>query len=131
MKRILLLLSVVLLTVLGVHEHWNNPVDKQYSRNLGAGEGIELIQTGASASESDHAETPTAPVAFRDVPANAWYADAVAYCHQQGLMSGISADVFAPAETVSRGMLAAILYRKAGSPTTQISTDFPDVAANT
>ncbi|MHC4535782.1 MAG: right-handed parallel beta-helix repeat-containing protein [Planctomycetota bacterium] len=31
------------LTSLGVHEHWNNPVDKQYSRNLGTGEGIELV----------------------------------------------------------------------------------------
>ena len=31
------------LTSLGVHEHWNNPVDKQYSRNLGVGDGIELI----------------------------------------------------------------------------------------
>jgi hypothetical protein len=29
---------------LGVHEHWNNPRDRQYSRNLGTGEGIELIQ---------------------------------------------------------------------------------------
>ncbi len=29
--------------VLGVHEHWNNPIDKQYSRNLGTGEGIELV----------------------------------------------------------------------------------------
>ncbi|MBG0858697.1 MAG: hypothetical protein IQL11_04280 [Bacteroidales bacterium] len=29
---------------LGVHEHWNNPVDKQYSRNLGTGEGIELVK---------------------------------------------------------------------------------------
>ena len=29
---------------LGVHEHWNNSTDKQYSRNLGTGEGIELIQ---------------------------------------------------------------------------------------
>ncbi len=28
---------------LGVHEHWNNPIDKQYSRNLGTGEGIELL----------------------------------------------------------------------------------------
>jgi len=28
---------------LGVHEHWNNPIDKQYSRNLGIGEGIELV----------------------------------------------------------------------------------------
>ncbi len=31
------------LPVLGVHEHWNNPVDKQYSRNLGTGKGIELV----------------------------------------------------------------------------------------
>ncbi len=29
--------------VLGTHEHWNNPNDKQYSRNLGTGEGIELV----------------------------------------------------------------------------------------
>jgi hypothetical protein len=28
---------------LGVHEHWNNPTDKQYSRNLGTGNGIELV----------------------------------------------------------------------------------------
>jgi hypothetical protein len=27
---------------LGVHEHWNNATDKQYSRNLGKREGIEL-----------------------------------------------------------------------------------------
>ena len=29
---------------LGVHEHWNNPIDKQYTRNLGTGFGIELYQ---------------------------------------------------------------------------------------
>lgn len=28
---------------LGVHEHWNNSIDKQYSRNLGREEGIELV----------------------------------------------------------------------------------------
>ncbi|MDZ7345548.1 MAG: DUF362 domain-containing protein [candidate division KSB1 bacterium] len=27
---------------LGVHEHWNNAVEKKYSRNLGIGNGIEL-----------------------------------------------------------------------------------------
>ncbi len=31
------------LTSLGVHEHWNNEDDKQYSRNLGIGNGIELV----------------------------------------------------------------------------------------
>lgn len=29
---------------LGVHEHWNNPVDQLYSRNLGSADGIELIK---------------------------------------------------------------------------------------
>lgn len=28
---------------LGVHEHWNNSTQKQYSRSLGKGEGIELV----------------------------------------------------------------------------------------
>ncbi len=34
----------VRLESMGVHEHWNNPVDRQYSRNLGTGEGIELVK---------------------------------------------------------------------------------------
>ena len=43
----------VKLPSLGVHEHWNNLVDKQYSRNLGAGKGIELgpIFLGAAAAK--------------------------------------------------------------------------------
>ena len=31
------------LASLGVHEHWNNATSKQYSRNLGTGDGIELV----------------------------------------------------------------------------------------
>jgi hypothetical protein len=31
------------LTSLGVYEHWNNPEDKKYSRNLNTGKGIELF----------------------------------------------------------------------------------------
>jgi hypothetical protein len=31
------------LASLGVHEHWNNATEKQYSRNLGIGDGIELV----------------------------------------------------------------------------------------
>jgi hypothetical protein len=29
---------------LGVHEHWNNPADKEYTKNLGTGDGIELFK---------------------------------------------------------------------------------------
>lgn len=33
-----------IVTNLGVHEHWNSPDDKYYSRNLGKSEGIELVK---------------------------------------------------------------------------------------
>lgn len=29
---------------LGTHEHWNNATDRQYSRNMGIGDGIELVK---------------------------------------------------------------------------------------
>jgi hypothetical protein len=36
--------DVARLASLGVYEHWNNPTDRQYSRNLGMGKGIELMK---------------------------------------------------------------------------------------
>ena len=33
---------------LGVHEHWNNPTQRMYSRNLGTGKGIELYRVPPS-----------------------------------------------------------------------------------
>ena len=38
----------VQLPSLGVHEHWNNATDKKYSRNLGTGAGIELVNLATS-----------------------------------------------------------------------------------
>jgi len=43
---------------LGVHEHWNNPRDKQYSRNLGKNEGIELVSRIAKTKEASNIKTP-------------------------------------------------------------------------
>jgi hypothetical protein len=40
--------NVVRLKSLGAYEHWNNPIDRQYSRNLGTGDGIELVKLTAS-----------------------------------------------------------------------------------
>jgi len=34
----------IIIASLGVHEHWNNAMDKNYSRNLATGAGIELIK---------------------------------------------------------------------------------------
>jgi gluconolactonase len=41
--------NTVRLASLGVHEHWNNAKDRQYSRNLGKNEGIELMMISAEA----------------------------------------------------------------------------------
>lgn len=45
--------DVVRLESLGVHEHWNNAADKQYSRNLKTGDGIELILLHSDAIKAD------------------------------------------------------------------------------
>lgn len=42
--------ATVRLASLGVHEHWNNPRDRQYSRNLGKSEGIELVRVDRAAA---------------------------------------------------------------------------------
>lgn len=43
---------------LGVHEHWNNSTDQQYSRNLGIGSGIELIKINEITSVRDEFNNP-------------------------------------------------------------------------
>lgn len=65
---------------------------------------------------------------FSDVAADAWYADAVEYVRNHGLMSGTSAATFSPNGTTSRGQIAAILYRASGSPAVSGGAAFPDVA---
>jgi hypothetical protein len=40
---------------LGTHEHWNNPIDKQYSQNLGISRGIHLVSIPSELVKgSDH-----------------------------------------------------------------------------
>jgi hypothetical protein len=41
---------------LGVYEHWNNAVDKQYTRNLETGDGIELVYNFSTSGIIDNQE---------------------------------------------------------------------------
>lgn len=68
---------------------------------------------------------------FRDVAEGTWYYDAVRFAYQNSLMSGTSANTFAPNTRLSRAMLAQILYNKEGKPQGIDGKDFPDVAAGT
>ena len=53
---------------------------------------------------------------FTDVADGAWYYDSVVYAYDKGLMTGTSATEFAPDVTMTRGMIASVLYRLEGNP---------------
>lgn len=114
-------------TNLGVHEHWNDPQKKQYSRNLGGNEGIDLVQIGPTSDENREPDDVKPTPGFTDVPEGSWYSDAVEFCSKNGLMSGTTQTTFLPNGFASRGMLATVLYRQAGSPNTSQVTHFSDV----
>ena len=50
---------------------------------------------------------------FKDVSADAWYAEAVRWAQSTGIVKGYDADSFGPDDDITREQLAAILYRYA------------------
>ena len=67
---------------------------------------------------------------FADVAADAWYADAIQYVYENGMMSGTSETTFSPNLTPTRGMIVTILYRLENEPAVTGTTAFTDVAAD-
>lgn len=66
---------------------------------------------------------------FADVPADAYYRDAVLWAVEQGITNGVSEGRFDPNATVTRGQTVAFLYRAAGRPSVSGSSVFHDVDA--
>lgn len=64
---------------------------------------------------------------FTDVDQNAYYYNAVLWAAERGIISGTT---FHPDDAVTRGQLAAFLYRNAGSPAVQSSGEFTDVPSD-
>ena len=59
----------VLIASLGVHEHWNDSINKQYTRNLGTGNGIELYKVhdgGIGIAENNNLNVSVYPNPARD-----------------------------------------------------------------
>ncbi len=67
---------------------------------------------------------------FTDVPADADYTDAVAWCYEKGLMNGVSDTSFDPEGTLTRAMVATVLYRAEGEPAVTGAPAFTDVRAD-
>ena len=54
---------------------------------------------------------------FPDVPADAWYSEAVAWAAEQGVMQGVSGGLFDPDGAVTRATVWTVLARMAGEET--------------
>ena len=65
---------------------------------------------------------------FSDVDPDAWYHESVDYVVENGLMNGISDELFDPAGTMTRGMVVTILYRLEGEPAVSGPSHFFDVS---
>lgn len=97
-----------------------------------------LTMTACAASASESRGGEAAPLTsgeegalpFSDVPGDAWYAPAVAYCRENGLMAGASDTAFDPEGAVTRAMTAAVLRQAAGSPAPTVPAAFSDVPEN-
>ena len=72
---------------------------------------------------------PKTASSFTDVPANAYYAKAVAWAVENGITNGMTATMFAPDATCTRGQSVTFLYR-ALKGTASGSANFTDVASD-
>ena len=75
-------------------------------------------------------EPQTGKCAFTDVESGSYYENAVAWANENGIVSGISEECFAPNEPITREQMAAIIYRYAAFKgydiTTSSSTSYTD-----
>ncbi|WP_373164447.1 S-layer homology domain-containing protein [Agathobaculum sp. Marseille-P7918] len=69
-----------------------------------------------------------AELPFGDVASSAWYAEAVRYVYENGMMNGVSANSFGPNATTNRAMIVTILYRLEDTPAAS-SSGFTDVVS--
>ena len=66
---------------------------------------------------------------FTDVSEKDWFYSDVMFVYENGLMLGTSKTLFSPHGTVTRGMMATILWRMEGSPAPKGKNGFTDVEA--
>ncbi len=67
-------------------------------------------------------------VSFRDVSADAYYAEAVKWAAANGITGGTGNGRFSPNSTCTRAQIVSFLYRAAGSPAGGGADSFADVA---
>ena len=93
----------------------------------GAAEGRITV---VNAPTAETPEEPAAPADWADVDQSAWYAAAVNYVIEHGVMGSTDArvKVFTPNGTVTRATVYQTLYNMAGKPAVAEAASFSDVA---
>lgn len=85
----------------------------------------DAVETRKIPANSDHCPSE----AFTDVNTDLWYHEGVDFVVKNGYMKGMSDTVFGVDGELTRAQLATILYRVAGSPSTEgMENPFTDVA---
>lgn len=81
-----------------------------------------LLEQDANVKVIDYANP------FVDIASSAWYSSAVDFVSGRKLFSGVGENIFAPDFSLSRGMLAAVLYRLEEPDAQNTNSLFSDVA---
>ena len=97
-------------------------------KDLGSGKYSFVMPDGKVSVEAEFVKT--AATSFADVPANAYFADAVKWAVDKGITNGLSDTMFGPYESCTRAQIVTFLWRAAGSPEPKTMSSFTDVPAS-
>ena len=109
------LLDALVVTANGKEVELTDNGDGTYTFTMPSAD-VRISATFAEDPDWTEPEEPATDVSdiFIDVAPNAWYKDAVQYAYDNGLMTGVSANEFAPDATTTRGMIVSMLARLEG-----------------
>ena len=109
------LLDALVVTANGKEVELTDNGDGTYTFTMPSAD-VRISATFAEDPDWTEPEEPATDVSdiFIDVAPNAWYKDAVQYAYAGGLMTGVSANEFAPDATTTRGMIVSMLARLEG-----------------
>ena len=96
--------------------------------DLGNGKYSFVMPDGKVSVEAEFVKT--AATSFADVPANAYFADAVKWAVDKGITNGLSDTMFGPYASCTRAQIVTFLWRAVGSPEPKTASSFADVPAS-
>ena len=100
-------------------------------RDQGNGKYTFTMPAGAVTVEATFVPIQPGDLPFVDVPADAYYYDAVDWAVSNGITNGTSDTTFSPNNACTRAQMVTFLWRSAGSPEPSGSSNpFTDVAAS-